>query len=140
LRALRRSYSDAAPALPRRSGASRESGGVTSDADAEAELRFRALRRSYSDAAPALPRRSGASRESGGVTSDADAEAELRFRALRRSCIAEQASFPWWWPDFAGGEGAALAHLARYFASERPRHYKATRNGLSGIDFSSKFS
>ena len=90
--------------------------------------------------APPPPCRSGASRESGGVTSDADAEAELRFRALRRSCIAEQASFPWWWPDFAGGEGAALAHLARYFASERPRHYKATRNGLSGIDFSSKFS
>ena len=140
LRALRRSYSDAVPALSCRSGASRESGGVTSDADAEAERRFRALRRSYSDEAPALPRRSGASRESGGVTSDADAEAELRFRALRRSCIAEQASFPWWWPDFAGGEGAALAHLARYFASERPRHYKATRNGLSGIDFSSKFS
>jgi deoxyribodipyrimidine photo-lyase len=129
-----------APPPPCRSGASRESGGATSDADAEAERRFRALRRSYSDAAPALPRRSGASRESGGVTSDADAEAELRFRALRRSCIAEQASFPWWWPDFAGGEGAALAHLARYFASERPRHYKATRNGLSGIDFSSKFS
>ena len=139
-RALRRSYSDAVPALPRRSGASRESGGVTSDADAEAELRFRALRRSYSDAVPALSCRSGASRESGGATSDADAEAERSLRALRRSCIAEQASFPWWWPDFAGGEGAALAHLARYFASERPRHYKATRNGLSGIDFSSKFS
>ena len=38
------------------------------------------------------------------------------------------------------GERAALAHLARYFAGDRPRHYKATRNGLSGVDFSSKFS
>ena len=54
--------------------------------------------------------------------------------------IGEQASFPWWQPAFAGGERAALAHLARYFAGDRPRHYKATRNGLSGVDFSSKFS
>ena len=36
--------------------------------------------------------------------------------------------------------GAALAHLARYFASDRPQHHKATRNGLSGVGFSSKFS
>lgn len=52
----------------------------------------------------------------------------------------ERASFPWWRAEYAGGEHAALAHLARYFASERPTHYKATRNGLSGVDFSSKFS
>ena len=68
------------------------------------------------------------------------AEAAHRLRACRRSYTVEQASFPWWRSDFAGGEGAALAHLARYFASDRPQHYKATRNGLSGIDFSSKFS
>ncbi|MDI3515076.1 MAG: cryptochrome, partial [Rhodocyclaceae bacterium] len=54
--------------------------------------------------------------------------------------ICGEASFPWWQPAFAGGERAALAHLARYFASGRPQRYKATRNGLSGIDFSSKFS
>lgn len=54
--------------------------------------------------------------------------------------ICGEASFPWWQPAFAGGERAALAHLARYFASGRPPRYKATRNGLSGIDFSSKFS
>lgn len=51
-----------------------------------------------------------------------------------------EAAFPWWRPEFAGGERAALAHLASYFASARPRHYKVTRNGLSGVDFSSKFS
>ncbi|HRV77969.1 MAG TPA: FAD-binding domain-containing protein, partial [Thauera sp.] len=68
------------------------------------------------------------------------AAAERRLRACRRSYTVELASFPWWWPDFAGGEGAALAHLARYFASDRPQHYKATRNGLSGVGFSSKFS
>ena len=50
------------------------------------------------------------------------------------------ASFPWWWPDFAGGERAALAHLASYFAGDRAQRYKATRNGLCGIDFSSKFA
>nr|HRM70113.1 FAD-binding domain-containing protein [Thauera phenylacetica] len=149
IRACRRSYKDEAPALPCRSGGRRESGDATSDADAEAERSIRACRRSYKDEAPALPCRSGGSRESGGATIDADAEAEHHLRACRHSCKdevsvfpyrAEPASFPWWRPDFAGGEGAALAHLAGYFASERPRHYKATRNGLSGVDFSSKFS
>lgn len=51
-----------------------------------------------------------------------------------------EASFPWWQPGFAGGEHAALAHLARYFGGDLAKHYKATRNGLSGVDFSSKFS
>jgi len=140
LRACRRSYNDEAPAFPCRSGDSRESGGATSEADAAAERRLRACRRSYNDEAPAFPCRSGGSRESGGATIDADAAAERRLRACRRSYTVELASFPWWWPDFAGGEGAALAHLARYFASDRPQHYKATRNGLSGVGFSSKFS
>ncbi|WEN40657.1 Cryptochrome DASH [Thauera sp. GDN1] len=61
----------------------------------------------------------------------------------RDHCAAEaspEAAFPWWRPAFAGGEQAARAHLVRYFASDRPQRYKATRNGLSGIDFSSKFS
>ena len=53
---------------------------------------------------------------------------------------ASKASFPWWQPDFAGGERAALAHLARYFAGDAAQRYKTTRNGLTGIDFSSKFS
>jgi len=41
---------------------------------------------------------------------------------------------------FAGGESLALAHLAHYFRSERPQHYQATRNQLSGVAFSSKCS
>lgn len=60
--------------------------------------------------------------------------------SLPQGQIEARASVPYWQDDFAGGESAALAHLARYFASERPLHYKATRNGLSGVDFSSKFS
>ena len=60
--------------------------------------------------------------------------------AARVDRTLTNASFPWWLPDFAGGERAALAHLARYFAGDAAQRYKATRNGLAGIDFSSKFS
>ena len=49
-------------------------------------------------------------------------------------------SLPYWQAEFAGGEGAGLAHLARYFAGDLPQQYKATRNGLTGADFSSKLS
>ncbi|MDD2810204.1 DASH family cryptochrome [Rhodoferax sp.] len=51
-----------------------------------------------------------------------------------------RSSVPYWLGDFAGGERAALGHLARYFASNLPPSYKATRNGLTGTDFSSKVS
>lgn len=43
--------------------------------------------------------------------------------------------------SFKGGETAALARLQDYFwTKDRLRHYKATRNGLLGDDFSSRFS
>ncbi len=51
-----------------------------------------------------------------------------------------RASLPYLHSAFAGGERAALAHLARYFASDLPQNYKATRNGLTGTAFSSKCS
>jgi len=51
-----------------------------------------------------------------------------------------RSSLPYWQAGFAGGERAGLAHLRRYFASDLPQHYKATRNGLYGVDFSSKLS
>lgn len=51
-----------------------------------------------------------------------------------------RSSFPFTTAAFHGGERAALAHVRRYFASDLPVHYKATRNGLSGTDYSSKFS
>ena len=53
---------------------------------------------------------------------------------------AAQASFPYWTPAFEGGEPAAQAHLQGYFAGDLAHRYKATRNGLIGADFSSKFS
>ena len=51
-----------------------------------------------------------------------------------------RSSLPYLQAEFAGGERAALSHLARYFGGELPRQYKATRNGLTGTDFSSKLS
>jgi hypothetical protein len=39
-----------------------------------------------------------------------------------------------------GSETAALAHLAQYLARKLPHSYKDTRNGLTGLDYSSKFS
>lgn len=39
-----------------------------------------------------------------------------------------------------GGETAALAHLRQYFARKLPDTYKQTRNGLTGVDYSSKWS
>ncbi len=52
----------------------------------------------------------------------------------------ERSSFPYATPAFAGGETAGLAHLQRYFSGPLARHYKATRNQLSGTDYSTKFS
>jgi deoxyribodipyrimidine photo-lyase len=51
-----------------------------------------------------------------------------------------RSSFPFHQPAFAPGERSAQAHLARYMARQLPHSYKATRNGLSGLDFSSKFA
>lgn len=39
-----------------------------------------------------------------------------------------------------GGESAALVYLQEYFESYKPQSYKLTRNGLVGLDYSTKFS
>jgi len=41
---------------------------------------------------------------------------------------------------FEGGEQQGLAHLQRYFVSGLASTYKETRNGLDGMDYSTKFS
>ena len=51
-----------------------------------------------------------------------------------------RAAFPWDRGDFHGGEPAALAHLEQYGRRGLPHTYKATRNGLIGTDYSSKWS
>ncbi|WP_311220731.1 MULTISPECIES: DASH family cryptochrome [unclassified Acidovorax] len=51
-----------------------------------------------------------------------------------------RSSFPYGTPACQGGETAALAHLAQYLARKLPHSYKATRNGLTGLDYSAKLS
>lgn len=51
-----------------------------------------------------------------------------------------RSAFPWSQPEFHGGERAALAHLTHYCSRDLPHTYKATRNGLVGTDYSTKWS
>jgi deoxyribodipyrimidine photo-lyase len=51
-----------------------------------------------------------------------------------------RSAFPWSQPAFHGGERAALAHLSNYCERGLPHSYKATRNGLYGADYSTKWS
>lgn len=65
-------------------------------------------------------------------------------RAVRPSfeCLPAEprSSFPVHLPTFHGGERAALAHLDDYCGRGLPHTYKQTRNGLSGVGYSSKWS
>ena len=49
-------------------------------------------------------------------------------------------SFPYSEPAYFGSEQAAKQHLENYFSSQLPHTYKETRDQLSGIDYSTKFS
>lgn len=49
-------------------------------------------------------------------------------------------SFPHQSPGFRGGETAARTHLQQYLKRALPHSYKATRNQLHGLDYSSKLS
>lgn len=51
-----------------------------------------------------------------------------------------RSSFPLGAAGFTGGERAALQHLQQYCQRRLPHSYKATRNGLTGVDYSSKWS
>ncbi len=51
-----------------------------------------------------------------------------------------RSAFPWGPSGLGGGETAALDHLEQYCHRGLPHTYKATRNGLVGIDCSSKWS
>jgi deoxyribodipyrimidine photo-lyase len=54
--------------------------------------------------------------------------------------IDSRSAFPWGSAGFKGGESSALAHLAHYCNSRLPSTYKLTRNGLMGVDYSTKWS
>lgn len=52
----------------------------------------------------------------------------------------DRSSFPFNRPAFDGAEAAGRAHVKRYFDGPDAPAYKATRNGLSGIGYSTKLS
>ena len=54
--------------------------------------------------------------------------------------IDGRTSFPYQLAACAGGTTAALAHLHQYMDRKLAHTYKDTRNGLTGLDYSSKFS
>ena len=51
-----------------------------------------------------------------------------------------RSSFPYFLPLFSGGASAAAEHLHQYFDRKLAHTYKLTRNGLTGVDYSTKFS
>jgi len=59
---------------------------------------------------------------------------------VTRAPVDPRASFPYDTEAWRGGESAGLAHVRRYFSSRLPQTYKQTRNGLAGLDYSTKFS
>lgn len=67
-------------------------------------------------------------------------EAFLEHACVDTTTPDARSAFPCTQAHCRGGETAALAHLQRYLARGLPHTYKATRNGLMGLDYSSKWS
>ena len=63
-----------------------------------------------------------------------------RFAPATQAWPDARSALAWDQPAWGGGERAALAHLAQYVRRGLPHSYKATRNGLLGLDYSSKWS
>lgn len=51
-----------------------------------------------------------------------------------------RSSFPYARAQCHGGASAAAAHVRQYFERQLAHTYKLTRNGLTGVDYSTKFS
>ncbi|MGK5025191.1 DASH family cryptochrome [Janthinobacterium sp. RB2R34] len=83
---------------------------------------------------PALPPQFARLAETWPVPPAFRADPAVQLHALGRS------SFPYYLPAFSGGASAAAGHLQRYFGTQLAHAYKLTRNGLSGTDYSTKFS
>ena len=96
---------------------------------------------------PALPPAYAALVEKWGATSGAissgfaDAEPTEHQAANPATYRAGgRSSFPYFLPLFSGGASAASAHLHQYFDRKLAHTYKLTRNGVTGVDYSTKFS
>ncbi|MFZ6708605.1 DASH family cryptochrome [Undibacterium sp. TC9W] len=87
---------------------------------------------------PALPDNFGQIVKKWGIDSHAGAvEASAEASALLND---DRSSFPYFLPAFSGGSTAACAHVEDYLKRKLPHTYKQTRNQLSGLDYSTKFS
>ncbi|GAA4020056.1 DASH family cryptochrome [Actimicrobium antarcticum] len=70
-----------------------------------------------------------------------DLQEPVRIRSVLAPVEADaRSAFPYQSSACAGGATAALAHLDQYFNGQLAHTYKQTRNGLIGLDYSSKFS
>lgn len=70
---------------------------------------------------------------------DTPAQALAALAGLPPAADARSA-FPYLQGHLQGGESAALTHLRQYLERGLPHSYKRTRNGLMGLNYSSKWS
>ncbi|MFZ6641921.1 DASH family cryptochrome [Undibacterium sp. TC4M20W] len=91
---------------------------------------------------PALPDNFSQILKKWGIDSHADITmAKAQESAGASTLQADQrSSFPYFLPEFSGASTAACAHVEDYFKRKLPHSYKQTRNQLSGLDYSTKFS
>jgi deoxyribodipyrimidine photo-lyase len=64
----------------------------------------------------------------------------IRAESLIQPTGHPHSSFPHYREAYRGGTTAAIAHLRQYLERALPHSYKATRNQLHGLDYSSKLS
>ena len=68
------------------------------------------------------------------------AQTPIRAESLIQPTGHSHSSFPHYLEAYRGGTAAAIAHLRQYLERALPHSYKATRNQLHGLDYSSKLS
>jgi deoxyribodipyrimidine photo-lyase len=68
------------------------------------------------------------------------AQTPIRVESLIQPTGHPHSSFPHYLDAYRGGTSAAVAHLQQYLERALPHSYKATRNQLHGLDYSSKLS
>ena len=74
------------------------------------------------------------------AVTDAHAHFNEESEVAGASRLDTRSAFPYSAAPLGGGERAARAHVQQYLARQLPHTYKATRNGLMGVDYSSKWS
>lgn len=98
--------------------------------------------REWVEKAQVLPRQTVAAPDSlpgppNSLPAESDIEAVL---GVSSAPVDPRSAFPYSSVRCRGGESAALIYLQEYFESEKAQSYKLTRNGLVGLDYSTKFS